>query len=56
MSDSLLDLELLRTFYYVVKLGELQKAAEKVFRSKAAVSMQLKKTRRAAWNNVNGAK
>lgn len=39
----LLDLELLRTFSAVVKEGELKKAAASVFRSHAAVSMQLKR-------------
>ena len=41
--DPLLDLELLRTFSAVVKEGELKKAAASVFRSHAAVSMQLKR-------------
>jgi len=39
----LLDLELLNTFVMVVKTGELKKAAEAIFRSQAAVSMQMKK-------------
>ena len=41
--DSLLDLELLRTFCIVVREGGLKKAAVAVFRSQAAVSMQLKR-------------
>ncbi|WP_036228682.1 LysR family transcriptional regulator [Marinobacterium jannaschii] len=41
--EPLLDLELLRTFSAVVKAGELKKAAEQVYRSHAAVSMQLKR-------------
>nr|WP_067290247.1 LysR family transcriptional regulator [Marinobacterium profundum] len=41
--DPLLDLELLRTFAEVVKAGELKKAAAAVFRSQAAVSMQIKR-------------
>jgi len=41
--DQLLDLELLRTFAMVAKTGELKKAAEAIFRSQAAVSMQMKK-------------
>ncbi|EGU56222.1 hypothetical protein VINI7043_16393 [Vibrio nigripulchritudo ATCC 27043] len=41
--DNLLDLELLRTFVMVAKTGELKKAAEAIFRSQAAVSMQMKK-------------
>ncbi|WP_019612804.1 LysR family transcriptional regulator [Psychromonas ossibalaenae] len=41
--DLLLDLELLRTFVMVVKTGELKKAAEAIFRSQAAVSMQMKR-------------
>jgi len=41
--EPLLDLELLRTFSAVVKAGELKKAAETVYRSHAAVSMQLKR-------------
>lgn len=41
--DSLLDLELLRTFCIVVREGGLNKAAVAVFRSQAAVSMQLKR-------------
>ncbi|UTW13088.1 LysR family transcriptional regulator [Marinobacterium rhizophilum] len=41
--EPLLDLELLRTFCEVVKAGELKKAAAAVFRSQAAVSMQIKR-------------
>ncbi|EAS45650.1 hypothetical protein P3TCK_04716 [Photobacterium profundum 3TCK] len=41
--DLLLDLELLRTFVMVAKTGELKKAAEAIFRSQAAVSMQMKR-------------
>lgn len=41
--ESLLDLELLRTFSAVVKAGELKKAAAALFRSQAAVSMQIKR-------------
>lgn len=41
--DPLLDLELLRTFSAVVKAGELKKAAASVYRSQAAVSMQIKR-------------
>ncbi|HPE60215.1 MAG: LysR family transcriptional regulator [Thiothrix sp.] len=41
--EPLLDLELLRTFCAVVKEGELKKAAATVFRSQAAVSMQIKR-------------
>ncbi len=41
--EPLLDLELLRTFCEVVKAGELKKAATAVFRSQAAVSMQIKR-------------
>ncbi|MBS7663731.1 LysR family transcriptional regulator [Pseudomonas lalucatii] len=41
--EPLLDLELLRTFAAVVKAGELKKAAGTLFRSQAAVSMQLKR-------------
>lgn len=39
----LLDLELLNTFVLVVKTGEFKKAAEAIFRSQAAVSMQIKR-------------
>ncbi|SFG39478.1 LysR family transcriptional regulator [Neptunomonas qingdaonensis] len=41
--DPLLDLELLRTFVMVVRTGELKKAAEAIYRSHAAVSMQMKR-------------
>ncbi|ANG62783.1 hypothetical protein A8C75_10005 [Marinobacterium aestuarii] len=41
--EPVLDLELLRTFCEVVKAGELKKAAAAVFRSQAAVSMQIKR-------------
>lgn len=41
--DSLLDLELLRTFLMVVRTGELKKAAKAIYRSDAAVSMQMKR-------------
>ena len=41
--DLLLDLELLRTFVMVAKTGELKKAAGVIFRSQAAVSMQIKR-------------
>lgn len=41
--DPLLDLELLRTFTAVVRAGELKKAAAALFRSQAAVSMQIKR-------------
>ncbi|WP_229380939.1 LysR family transcriptional regulator [Shewanella psychropiezotolerans] len=41
--DLLLDLELLRTFVMVAKTGELKKAAQAIFRSQAAVSMQMKR-------------
>ncbi|MGF1731589.1 LysR family transcriptional regulator [Photobacterium kasasachensis] len=41
--ELLLDLELLHTFNMVAKTGELKKAAESIFRSQAAVSMQMKK-------------
>jgi DNA-binding transcriptional LysR family regulator len=41
--EPLLDLELLRTFSAVVQAGELKKAATSVYRSQAAVSMQLKR-------------
>ncbi|WP_298717697.1 LysR family transcriptional regulator [uncultured Oceanisphaera sp.] len=41
--ESLLDLELLRTFSAVVRAGELKKAATTLFRSQAAVSMQIKR-------------
>lgn len=41
--DTLLDPELLRTFCAVVKAGELKKAAATIFRSQAAVSMQIKR-------------
>lgn len=41
--EPLLDLELLRTFVMVVRTGELKKAAEAVYRSQAAVSMQMKR-------------
>jgi DNA-binding transcriptional LysR family regulator len=43
MMESLLDLELLRTFSAVVRAGELKKAAAVLFRSQAAVSMQIKR-------------
>ena len=39
----ILDLELLRTFVLVARTGELKKAAEQVYRSQAAVSMQIKR-------------
>ncbi|WP_028468895.1 LysR family transcriptional regulator [Neptunomonas japonica] len=41
--DPLLDLELLRTFVMVVRTGELKKAAKAIYRSHAAVSMQMKR-------------
>ncbi|MCJ8170007.1 LysR family transcriptional regulator [Atopomonas sediminilitoris] len=41
--DSLLDLDLLKTFATVVEQGELKKAAAVLFRSQAAISMQLKR-------------
>jgi DNA-binding transcriptional LysR family regulator len=41
--DPLLDLELLRTFVMVVRTGELKKAAKAIYRSHAAVSMQIKR-------------
>lgn len=41
--DPLLDLELLRTFVMIVRTGELKKAAKAIYRSHAAVSMQIKR-------------
>ncbi|MCK9260325.1 MAG: LysR family transcriptional regulator [Azoarcus sp.] len=41
--ESLLNPELLRTFCAVVEAGELKKAAATLFRSQAAVSMQIKR-------------
>ena len=41
--DTLLDLELLRTFVAVAETGEIKLAAERVYRSSGAVSMQMKR-------------
>lgn len=41
--QTLLDLELLRTFVLVVRTGELKQAAKAIYRSQAAVSMQIKR-------------
>jgi len=41
--NSVLDLELLRTFIMVSRTGELKKAAQAVHRSQGAVSMQMKR-------------
>lgn len=46
--DSLLDLELLRTFVAVAETGEIKLAAERVYRSSGAVSMQMKKLQELA--------
>lgn len=41
--QQILDLELLRTFVTVARTGELKKAAQVVYRSQGAVSMQMKR-------------
>ncbi|MGR5063123.1 LysR family transcriptional regulator [Photobacterium sp. DNB22_13_2] len=46
--DTLLDLELLRTFVAVAETGEIKLAAERVYRSSGAVSMQMKKLQEIA--------
>ncbi|GGK55777.1 LysR family transcriptional regulator [Amphritea balenae] len=48
----ILDLELLRTFVMVAQTGELKKAAEQVFRSQGAVSMQIKRLEELTGNQL----
>jgi DNA-binding transcriptional LysR family regulator len=50
--DPLLDLELLRTFVMVVRTGELKKAAKAIYRSHAAVSMQMKRLEEQLGTNL----